>query len=194
MAAFDDDDERVRRIKQQDEKSLDELWDYIYTRCLVLARRHGQDEQCTTDVALEAYGRITKKVGQFAFQCPFWGWCNTIVIREMYRWLKKNQRRMAKQIPLDNAYALVSDSAEQELKADSNMLRSRIQPCLDALDSRAKAIIESLYFGMMSPEEVAEKFSLTRGNVNVIALRARRSLLNCLQQQGFDSLDTLLSL
>lgn len=188
------DHEWVRGIKQKDPAILDDLWEFVYLRCLSLARRQGEDEQCATDVAEAAYDRITRKVDQYAFQCPFPGWCNRIIANEMNRWLVRNQRYLKRHI-LSNFEddEMIGNASMETMKANSDTLRSRITSCLDELSERSRSIVMSLYFDWLSPEEVAIQNGLERGNINVIALRARRALLDCLQRHGFTSLDAVLS-
>jgi RNA polymerase sigma factor (sigma-70 family) len=193
------DPEWVRSVKSSDPQVLDELWTKVFTWSVMVANRYRQDEHCAQDVAEEAFARIQRGVAGFAFRCPFLGWCRTIVIHEMKRWLTKQQRYIELNQDLDETDNIPHSAAhvmlpESTMQVGDEILRARLQPCLDNLNVQERDVIKLRYEQELLPQAVADNLSLTRNFVNVIAHRARQKLLDCLQKRGYTGLEDILSL
>lgn len=193
------DPEWVRGAKSSVPQVLDDLWVNVFSWSAALAKRYQQDEHCAQDVAEDAYGRIRRNLDSYAFRCPFLGWCRTIVVNEMKRWLDKNGRAEKRNVDIDlteseSVSAVRIMLPEPAARVSDAGLRNRLQPCLDDLKGQEREVIELRYLQELMPQEVAERLGLQRNHVNVLAHRARQSLLDCLQRQGFASIEDVLSL
>jgi RNA polymerase sigma factor (sigma-70 family) len=154
---------------------------FTYAHNLALRRHQGDD--VARDAATAAYERIRSRgVYQFRFECPFRGYCLKIVSNEMYR--LQGKRRL---LTVELNEEIVGAQDVPLPPANPKDIRALLQPCLDRLNSRDQKAIELLYYEGQNPEAVAERLGTSRNNVNQIAYRARRKLLQCLEERGYHS-------
>lgn len=181
--------EWIQQLKQGDEAAITDLWQWLFKRALTVARRYDQAEDVGRDGVVAAFHRIMQRgIYQYKFQCPFLGFCRTILVNEINRRLKPAPHLL----DIDNP-ATPHPAAELDPPvADAATIRARLQPCMDELQSREQEIITLRYVQDLTPQAIAEQLGLRRNHVNQLAFRARDKLLQCLRSQGFvDSADVL---
>lgn len=199
-----DDQELLRRIKQDDPLVLDDLWNKLFTYAWSFARRYDLDEQLAQDAASEALLTIRTSASQFQFRCSFRSYCWKIATSKVLDIVRKDLKRQKKQpASLDAGprwlvrliykdHAEIEGIANASLSVDFETVHARLEPCMGRLDPRKRQVIEMIYFGEQTPHEVAHLLGIMRNNVNQIADRAREILRNCLNGYGYESSDDVL--
>lgn len=190
------DEDWVRLIKQDDPQIIHDLWKLLFTYAQGLKNRYRECDDpsgLVYDATVSAYRRIIERgVYQFRFECPFPGYCRVILVREVLR-LVRDQNKQPTLVELPDDEALAGD--EMPLRVDVYKVRGRLQPCLGQLPPRQQEIIERLYIKEEKPQTIANQLEISRHYVNVIASRARRKLRGCLEKHGYNtSADVLYTL
>lgn len=182
-----DDREWVRLLKQDDSGAIQDLWELLFTYAASLEGRYRTLDNAADlarEAAVRAYERIRMRgIHQFRFECPFRGYCKVILARQLIDLVKQQAKRRPPLAELDIA-EVIPAQAERPL-TDPARIHMRLKPCLDRLSSREYQVISLLYLKENSPQAVAERLGVLRNNVNVIAWRARRKLLRCLNELGY---------
>jgi len=180
--------EWIQQLKNQDPAALNDLWHLLFSYAETLAYRYGEDT--THDSASEAYRRLIERgIHQFRFGCSFKGFCRVILGREAMRLLKKKGIHI--EVPLDEELFGIEDPTPLP---DPAVVQNRIAPCWPRLTKHEMEIMTLLYGkSPATPQEIAERLSITRNYVNVQAYHARRKLRECLEQRGFHSSAEVLS-
>lgn len=182
------DTEWVHQLKQGDQQALMDLWELLYTWAWHLTRDYDPNLDAAHDAAQEAFWRILKRgVYQYNFGCKFITYSRIILGNEVNRIISK---------PAVATEPLEMDIPVEETRhrADSDTVHQRLLPCLDRLESRERTIIHLLYYEELKPQIVAGHLGISRNNTNQIACRARKSLHDCLQKCGYNTLIDLLSM
>lgn len=191
------DQELIRGIKQNDPETRQILWEWLYT--LANSKKYQESDRtrdAAGDAAVAAYRRIvTRGVYQFAFKVPFKWYCAKIFANEANRALKRKHIQIIP-IGIDEGITFVDENqnVEEQATAASQHIQKRLEPCMQALPLREREIIELLYYKGKSPAGAADILRIQRGNLNVIAHRARKRLQRCLQRAGFASVAEVISL
>ena len=179
----------IRLLKQGDEVSLDQLWESLYRDCIKIARKYNQLDDMGHDAAVRAYAKlISSGIKNFQFRSSFRSYCWTIIVREMFRLMKKE---LVFEELEPEKYA--SPEAE-ESSADAQTIINRIEPCIKLLKGNRLKVFEMIDLGQQSPGDVAEALGLSRNNVNKLASRARLDLRRCLEKYGYTSANDVLAL
>lgn len=176
------DSEWIHLLKQEDEEAIAELWERLFQWALTVTRSRGQAEDLGRDAAVAAYQRIMQRgIFQYKFQCPFPGYCRTIVVKEVYRRMKPAPHLLDIDDP-----ATPHPSAEVTLPiAGAKTIRQRLEPCMNELKPREHELIIMRYLQEMRPQAIAKQLGIRRNNVNQLLFRARDKLLNCLRRHEF---------
>jgi RNA polymerase sigma factor (sigma-70 family) len=185
------DQDRVRSLKQDDPQAVKQLWELLYIRGKNLARRYRQEPDMGSEAAIAAYLRIrTRGVYQFRFACPFEAYCQTILVREMLRLIKKNSPHgMTEE---EWQHKMLGALAELPTFVDAAALGRLLKPCLEQLSVRAQKVLALRYEEEQEPQVVADDLGLKRNYVNQIAFTARRRVRDCLQRRGYQSINDML--
>lgn len=186
------DQQWIRELKRGDEAAVQALWEMVFRFAVQATRKYRQNQDMGRDGAVAAYHRIRERgVFQYKFACPFPGYCRQIVVREVLRRIPKDDPYV---VDIGTVYSTAVAYRDPVPRADAETVQERLAACLAGLNGREREIIEHLYYEEQTPEETAEALKLSRNNTNVIAYRARRKLLACLEGKGFESAEDVLRL
>lgn len=89
----------------------------------------------------------------------------------------RRRRREARSEPLDAADAQLVATC---LTPPDPIARKRVEPCIEALPDKHRAVILLSFYGEQSSGEVAESLGLTRNHVRVLRHRGVARLRDCL--------------
>ena len=182
------DQEWIRLLKQNDQRTVFDLWEMLFTYGITLARRHRRDDDVGHDAAIEAYRRVRARgVYQFRFECSFRGYCRIIVLNEVRRLMGKQA------LPATELNEETVGQITAPRPVNPGELLARLQPCLAQLTSQEREVIVLRYSEGQDPETIAGRLGISRNYVNVIAHRARRKLRQCLEERGYESAKDVLS-
>lgn len=172
----------VRLLRAENKQATDDLWILIFAHSINIARGYcGGDEMRAQDIgheaAMKAFRRVTKRgVYNFAFKGPFLGYCRRIALNEVKRLLSQQRK------------VLVTLSEELEAKSFSrnpSEIMRLLEPCLEQLTSRQRAVTELIYLQQLSHEEAAKKLSITRNNLYKTKHSILSKLQRCMEGRGF---------
>ena len=142
----------------------------------------GVSMQDVEDVAQDVMVRIFRDLGSYDEKRAFMPWFRSIVRSTAADyWRKKagEQRRM------DVLVKYVRDRVSVDVEAvDTDLVRQRIQKCIERLKDRAKAIVLLRYYEDLSSPEISSRLELKAGTVRQTLARAREALRSCI---GIDS-------
>ena len=189
MITLQEDQAWFRHIKQGNVEAVGQLWQYLYRLPLTLAYDWQKDEGFAYEIASTAYDRIMKKgIYQYKGQARFSSYCKTILVNTLNTTLRKEslfEDIEEKEIQIE----------DEERQAEADVVRGRLQACMDTLPEKERLVIKELYFEEKKPEIVAgEMGKITRNYLQVLAWRARNALRQCLEKNGFKTADDVLSL
>lgn len=186
------DQEWIRRLKQDDPQAKETLWSELFKTAVAYARFRGIDEDLARDATVEAYWRImTRGIYQYKFQGPFAGFCRRILVNEINRLLGGDSPLTE---DIDDKPDGDPGMEDPTPRASLEVIRQRIEECMEALTKLERKVIELLYFVGLSPEQVADELGIERNYVNVLAHRARKKIKDCLEAKGFKTVADVLGL
>lgn len=175
----------IHGLKQDDPETVQELWELLYSAGLNRARRYGQPPDVGSEAAIAAYKRIRERgVYQFQFACPFLGYSYQILVREVLRLIKKENKRLS-ELDLEN------QELESPEKVNWAAVREQLEPCWEKLLERERQVLILRYQEEYKPKDIADQLTILRNHVNQIAFTARRKLRDCLQAHGYQNVEDL---
>ncbi|MFZ2362366.1 MAG: sigma-70 family RNA polymerase sigma factor [Anaerolineae bacterium] len=187
------DQEWIRLLKQDDPQTVQDLWVLVFTVASREARyrHHGIDtEDLAHQAAIAAYQKLRRSgIHSFRFDCSFRWFCTVVVVRELYRAMRKK--------PIDTDIldeGLVGANDVPRVPAGEDLVQNRLQLCIGELPERKQRVIRMLYYEELSPQAVADRLTIERNNVNKLAHDARLKLRECLKRHGFGSSEDVLEM
>jgi len=138
------------------------------------------DPASAEDLFQEMAILMTRKREEVDEDCKFAAWARRIALNLVRDHRKKLARRKVK--PLDDdvleSVSRVFEDSDLELW---NARRDALRNCADQLPDRERAILRRRYEDAAAPTQIASEFSLSRGAVDTLLYRARRTLHDCVQ-------------
>ncbi len=188
----------IRHLKQKEAQAVQSLWEMVFTDGVTLARYYKQEDDIGREAAIAAFHRIQNRgVHQFRFQSPFSAYCRQIVVNEVKRRLKKQNKRHKHIAPVELHDEIQEDTSVNDpsvVETTEQHIWRRLEPCLELLPSRKRDVIQRQYFEETTPQSIANEMNIRRGNVNKIAHDARLKLRECLERYGFFTTGDVLGL
>ncbi|OQY48437.1 MAG: hypothetical protein B6242_02310 [Anaerolineaceae bacterium 4572_78] len=160
--------EWVNALNDDDNQAHQDLWKFLYTRGIAIARQYQQSRHVGYKAACRAYQLIKEQgLDDYHFFCPFLGYCRVILTDEIFRIIKKNSPSMD---------SLMKDVAGQSKKTYDTEIQGRLQACIDELKLCEQHIITMLYMQEKNPKFIAKKLGISVNYVKTIAWYARKNL------------------
>lgn len=185
----------VQLILSDDEEAIAELWIKLMQWGETAAGYKGQDEDVGRDAAIAAFHRIQRMKVKFEEQdagedSSFCRMCRFVLAHEIIRIINRNRKFVM--APLSEGDHPIEPDLDPKL-SPADILK-RLDPCLDELTGLRRSVIELRYLRHLSPAEIATQLGATPGAIYVALHRALAQLQKCLRNQGYESVDGLLSL
>lgn len=122
---------------------------------------------------------LWEKSGEYDRTRPFRGWALGVARLEVLKW--KQGKARSREILSPEAISQVADAAEES--GDwTNRLGEFLKQCLGELKSTARRVTEMKYGDSLSISEVASRVGKSVPAVEMILVRTRRVLRNCVQR------------
>lgn len=183
-----DDHQIILLFHRRDEKALAETAKKYGSVCRITAGRilgNEQDvEECVNDALMQAWNAIPP-------QCPSNLAAFLVTITRniaLNRW--KHEQRFKRgggqiTLVLEELSDCIHSSEDVEEAIDKRLLVRSVEMFLDSLSYDARTIFVQRYIAMLSVNEIAEKYQLSKSKVKVTLMRVRKRLRNYLKQEGW---------
>jgi RNA polymerase sigma-70 factor (ECF subfamily) len=132
----------------------------------------------TDDVIQDVWRVACMKISEYDPNRPFRRWVMGITRLQLLKWRQHLAR--SREVLAPDVIDLLADTAEthyEELDMRSHYLRD----CLKLLPSHSRVVMQMKYFLDMKIEDIAREVKKTTAAVEMILVRARRSLRACIE-------------
>lgn len=168
----------VALLQSKDEKGIEILYDNYSASVLGIIFRIVQDTEISEDVLQEAYIKIWNSAAQYdATKGRLFTWMINIARHcAIDKVRSKEFNKSLKNQSLENS---VSNSIQAKNTDSTNPELIGLKELVEKLDPEQKKIIDLLYFGGFTQEEVSQKLEIPLGTVKT---RCRLALLSLRKQ------------
>jgi len=174
--AVEVDDQLVLRAQSGDRDALYEIYSKFEKPVYSLAYRFSQCPHQAQDILQDGMLCLVEKIGQYRFECPFWGWARRLFINAALMHLRKHSRRH------DNVEILVD---EQVVGDGGNMDMARdLATAFARLAAERRAVLWLYAVEGYTHREIATMLGYTESYSKTQLMRARRQVKQWWQQQA----------
>lgn len=174
--AVEVEDQLVLRAQSGDREALYEIYSKFEKPGYSLAYRLSQCPQQAQDILQDGMLCLVENIGQFRFECPFWGWARRLFINAALMHLRKHSRRR------DNVEILVD---EQVVGDGGNVEMARdIATAFSRLAAERRAVLWLYAVEGYSHREIATMLGYTESYSKTQLMRARRQVKQWWQQHA----------
>lgn len=169
----------VRRAQEGDGEAFSALFAAYWPEAVAVAQRVVRDPVLAEDVAQEAFIKIYRHLGGFAFRAPFQSWLYRVVVNHALTTLRRQARRAA--AVGEGVIPPAVLSPEDQVAQDE--LRRRVRGALTRLDPDLRRLLLWKYFHGLTEGEIARRLGWPLGTVKSRLHRTRRQLEAALAQE-----------
>ena len=179
--------ELLERVRAGDESANRNLVEILYPTVRANVRNHLRKQADHDDVSQEVFLKIFLKIDQYKGPQPFDHWVSRIAVTTCYDWLRKHRvRPLVTYSDLSEAEVeLIEKSRQATTMGTSDTQRELFSGLLDKLIStlnpREQIVIRLLDLEERSVREISEFTGWGASKIKVTAMRARRKLIEQLQ-------------
>ena len=179
--------ELLERVRAGDESANRNLVEILYPGVRANVRNHLRKQADHDDVSQEVFLKIFLKIDQYKGPQPFDHWVSRIAVTTCYDWLRKHRvRPLVTYSDLSEAEVeLIEKSRQATTMGTSDTQRELFSGLLDKLIStlnpREQIVIRLLDLEERSVREISEFTGWGASKIKVTAMRARRKLIEQLQ-------------
>jgi RNA polymerase sigma-70 factor (ECF subfamily) len=150
--------------------------DKVYGLCLRMTGNVSEAEDCTQETFIQAWNKILKFRGDSAFST----WLHRIAVNTVLGRIRKSKREQ------DRIQAVNDVQPARVATGDTGELRD-LAEAVDRLPERARHVFVLHAVYGYSHDEAAEMMGIAAGTSKAQLHRARRLLVQQLEEQGFDA-------
>ncbi len=183
MGSETDDFQLMRRTAKGDRAALSALFARHYTRVFRFAARMVNSEPLAEEIANEVFMEIWQHADRFEGQSSVSTYCLAIA---RFKALSHMRRRREVAVDDEQMMALVDDADTPEVAAQVRSKAVALRAAVDALPEEFRSVIDLSYYHEMSLKEIATVLSIPPETVKTRIFRARKRLVNLLQDAGID--------
>jgi len=172
----------LERALAGDEEAEKELFQYLFVRFKLFAKRNIGGEQDAEDIAQDACITILEKYKSQSFTSSFESWAYGILRMKIGNFLQKKEVRKCVQLSNPN----VANMTGSMSNCCDHDLRRRISDCARKIINsypRYARVLNLIHQGFKI-NEISEKLDITPNNLYVILNRGRLILKSCLKTGG----------
>lgn len=172
--------EAVRRYREGDKESFNEIYEASYRYLYTCIANVVQDEEATMDMLQETYLEISRSIGQLRQDEDFLSWAAVIANRKCFAYLKKNREILLEQrenegeeffetIPDDELF--IPESIFQDREK-----RKLIREIIDGLSDMQRLCVICYYYNEMTQEQIGEELQIPLNTVKSHLNRAKHKI------------------
>ncbi len=168
----------IERARKGDREAEDQIFDHLFTRFRVFARRRVSPEHAE-DVAQEACLTVLKKYRSESFSVGFEAWSYGVLKNTIRNHLRGSRIREKMTVPQPD----VEKGTDFSTPEEDHVLRVTLIECLKKifrLNPRYASVLNFIQQGY-SAAEISRKLKITTNNCYVILNRSRSMLKLCLE-------------
>ena len=170
----------IRRAQQADARAFEALYrlhvDKIYVLCLRMTGNVSEAEDCTQEAFILAWNKLGKFRGDSAFST----WLHRIAVNAVLGRIRKRKREH------DRIQAVADAQPAQLTTGDTGEMRD-LAEAVDRLPEGARHVFVLHAVYGYSHDEAAEMLGIATGTSKAQMHRARRLLVQQLEEQGFEA-------
>lgn len=175
-----DEDAWIRRAQRSDARAFEALYrlhvDKVYGLCLRMTGNVSEAEDCTQEAFIQAWNKMMKFRGDSAFST----WLHRIAVNTVLGRIRKSKREQDRVQAVNDVYTT------RVATGDNGELRD-LAEAVDRLPERARHVfILHAVYGY-SHDEAAAMLGIAAGTSKAQLHRARRLLVQQLEEQGFEA-------
>ena len=168
----------IRQAQRADAPAFEKLYrlhvDKVYGLCLRMTGNVSEAEDCTQDAFIQAWNKLTKFRGDSAFST----WLHRIAVNSVLGRMRKSKRERDR---IDAAEELAAPALA---RSDDGELRDLVGAIERLPEGARQVFVLHAVYGY-SHAEAGEMLGIATGTSKAQLHRARRLLMDELQQQGF---------
>jgi len=154
------------------------LREELHLRSFLLAATGDAHE---TDDLLQIVARVLwEKADQYDDSRPFRWWALGIARMEVLKW--KQCKARSRVVLSDEAISQVAEAAAESPER-GNLLADSLRRCLENLKRTARSVVDMKYSDGLAIREIAARLEKSVPAVEMILVRSRRSLRECVERQ-----------
>lgn len=164
-------EKRLIEAAQQDNSKFIELYDKYYDQIYrYVARRVNNHPDTAHDIVSDTFLDALKNLKKFKWMgYPFSSWLYKIAHNNVIKWYRRNEKE--KSIPLEKAYGIHDESADQKDKMEQNIASKQLNKMMKKLTMEEREILRLKYFEGVSNVEIADIMGLSVTNIGVRVFR-----------------------
>ena len=175
-----DEETWIRQAQRADAQAFEALYrlhvDRVYGLCLRMTGNVSEAEDCTQEAFILAWNKLTKFRGDSAFST----WLHRIAVNAVLGRIRKSQREH------DRIQAVADAQPAQLTTGDTGEMRD-LAEAVDRLPEGARHVFVLHAVYGYSHDEAAEMLGIATGTSKAQMHRARRLLVQQLEEQGFEA-------
>ena len=144
---------------------------------LLVATRNGVEAE---DLLQEVAAVLWEKFGQYDPSMPFRPWALGVTRMEVLKWRQRKAR--SREMLSDEAIEVMAEEADRSAEDEAER-RSLLRTCMDKLTEHTRAIVRRRYLDSLPIAEVARREGQSEGSVEMMLVRARRTLRECVDRR-----------
>ena len=181
--------ELIRRAKHGDDKAFEEIINLYQNKICSTIYFMMKDDNKVEDIAQEVFIKVYKNINRFNEQSSLYTWIYRITMNACYDELKKDSKIVYfsslvkdddKEIEFEDYSQNIDDQVSKKFEKDA------LIKAIKSLQSEQKALIILRDIRGFSYNEIADMLNLKLGTVKSKINRARISLKEVLEKQGFN--------
>lgn len=172
----------LKRALAGDDEAEKQLFQYLFVRFKLFAKRKGGGVQDAEDIAQEACITILEKYKSQSYTNGFESWAYGVLRMKIGNFLQKKAVRKCVQSRNPDCVEMTNSNSN----SCDHDLRRRISDCVRKIISsypRYARVLNLIHQGFKI-EEISERLDITPNNIYVILNRSRSILKSCLKTGG----------
>ena len=141
------------------------------------ATRNSHD---TEDLLQSVWSILWRKIDQYDDRRPFRAWAFGVARLEVLKWRQRQGR--SREYLTENTLELMAESATEHA-ADLDMRGEFLKECLKRLGDAWRHVLTLKYYQGLSIRDIADRIGKSTPAVEMILVRARRSLRACIERK-----------
>ena len=170
----------IRRAQRSDARAFEALYrlhvDKVYGLCLRMTGNVSEAEDCTQEAFIQAWNKMMKFRGDSAFST----WLHRIAVNTVLGRIRKSKREQDRVQAVNDVYTT------RVATGDNGELRD-LAEAVDRLPERARHVFVLHAVYGYSHDEAAAMLGIAAGTSKAQLHRARRLLMQQLEEQGFEA-------
>ena len=138
------------------------------------------DVHAADDLLQEVSSVLWEKLDQYDEARPFRAWALGIARLEVLKW-RQRLARSREALSGDTLGALAEAAAELAPEIDERL--AHLRRCVEGLQERTRRVLRLRYWERLPIRQVAERVGKTVGAIEMVLVRARRGLRQCVERR-----------